>query len=38
MNEETDLLKGIGVEFTVGAAGEYYNRHVGFVGETGHVL
>lgn len=34
-NEESDFLKGIAVEFSMGAAGAYHNRHVGFVGETG---
>ena len=34
-NEQTDFLKGLAVELTLTASGEGYNRHVGFVGETG---
>jgi len=34
-NEETDLLRGIAVEFSVATGGALHNRHVGFVGETG---
>ena len=35
MNEQTDLLKGLAVEFSMETGGELYNRHVGFVGESG---
>ena len=34
-DEEKDFLKGIGMELQLEASGEWYNRHVGYVGETG---
>jgi len=35
IDEHTDFLKGLALELTLGASGEFYNRHVGFAGETG---
>ena len=34
-DEQVDFLKGIALELKLDASGELYNRHVGFVGETG---
>ena len=34
-DENNDFLKGIAIEMKMGASGEYFNRHVGFAGETG---
>mgnify|MGYP000849087463 FL=1 len=34
-NQNTDFIKGIGIKLSVPQAGELYNRHVRFAGDTG---